>query len=391
MNEWSQVSHSMHVHVYLSAGNQPPPPASHSTSTLDHPSTRPLAQRNPSSSLSLRVSSHLAAPTTPVRQPSEELHNNCCSKFHPVLTVMSAPALQVHSQSGPSPAAPAIALRTQSAQPPKPVVVTNAASKPTVPPAVHLVAGGFAGSVGAIVTCPLEVVKTRLQSDIYRNEGIWAFWKGIGPTLAGVIPARAIYFATYNESKRALTALNNGRESSPVVMTSAIAAGTATPTGTGTAAPLYRNSWDCFLKVVRNEGFFTLYRGLSASLIGISEGTIQWLIYEHLKRLRATHQPDPLTSSSSSTSPSTAHVIRTRMRETPADGSAVYKYNGIVQSFKTIVREEGPRALYGGMGVHLLRVVPNSAIMFVCYESVVHLAQRWAVEAEAAAVVAARQ
>ena len=30
--------------------------------------------------------------------------------------------------------------------------------------AVHLVAGGMGGTVGAILTCPLEVVKTRLQS-----------------------------------------------------------------------------------------------------------------------------------------------------------------------------------------------------------------------------------
>ncbi|KPJ02365.1 Solute carrier family 25 member 36 [Papilio xuthus] len=30
--------------------------------------------------------------------------------------------------------------------------------------AIHLVAGGLAGTAGAVVTCPLEVVKTRLQS-----------------------------------------------------------------------------------------------------------------------------------------------------------------------------------------------------------------------------------
>uniref|UniRef100_A0A3Q3E4S8 Uncharacterized protein n=2 Tax=Labrus bergylta TaxID=56723 RepID=A0A3Q3E4S8_9LABR len=29
---------------------------------------------------------------------------------------------------------------------------------------VHLLAGGCGGTVGAILTCPLEVVKTRLQS-----------------------------------------------------------------------------------------------------------------------------------------------------------------------------------------------------------------------------------
>ncbi|KAI9216785.1 mitochondrial carrier domain-containing protein, partial [Blastocladiella britannica] len=186
------------------------------------------------------------------------------------------------------------------------------------------------GCVGAIVTCPFEVVKTRLQSShhvqltrnafffaennkpltgtasivrgIYAAEGLGAFWKGLGPTLAGVIPARATYFATYNESKRALTALNDGVESKRVVMGSAIGAGFFTTVltspiwliktrmqlqssapGTG-APPVYRNSVDCLVKVVRNEGVLSLYRGLSASLIGISEGTIQWLLYEELKR-----------------------------------------------------------------------------------------------------------
>ncbi|KAI9216148.1 mitochondrial carrier domain-containing protein [Blastocladiella britannica] len=70
-------------------------------------------------------------------------------------------------------------------------------------------------------------------------------------------------------------------------------------------------------------------------------------------------------------------VVRTRMRESPSTTTGAYKYRSLVQTFNTIVREEGVRALYGGMGVHLLRVVPNSAIMFLCYEGVVHLAQTW--------------
>lgn len=31
---------------------------------------------------------------------------------------------------------------------------------------VHLVAGGAGGTAGAVATCPLEVVKTRLQSSL---------------------------------------------------------------------------------------------------------------------------------------------------------------------------------------------------------------------------------
>ena len=32
--------------------------------------------------------------------------------------------------------------------------------------------------------------------------------------------------------------------------------------------------------------------------------------------------------------------------------------------------EEGARGLYGGLGTHLLRVVPNTAILFFTYEKV---------------------
>jgi solute carrier family 25 protein 33/36 len=36
----------------------------------------------------------------------------------------------------------------------------------------------------------------------------------------------------------------------------------------------------------------------------------------------------------------------------------------------TIAKEEGRSGLYAGMGVHLMKVVPNSAIMFLTYEIV---------------------
>jgi hypothetical protein len=52
----------------------------------------------------------------------------------------------------------------------------------------------------------------------------------------------------------------------------------------------------------------------------------------------------------------------------------------IVQS---VVREEGLRGLYSGMSAHMLRVVPNSAIMFYTYELVVDFYKRRQ-EAEAA-------
>lgn len=47
----------------------------------------------------------------------------------------------------------------------------------------------------------------------------------------------------------------------------------------------YTNSWQCIKDVLRVEGVRGLYKGLSASYLGVTEGTIQWTLYEKLKRL----------------------------------------------------------------------------------------------------------
>jgi solute carrier family 25 protein 33/36 len=61
-------------------------------------------------------------------------------------------------------------------------------------------------------------------------------------------------------------------------------------------------------------------------------------------------------------------VARTRLREQAVDG--VFKYTGMWQSLAVIAREEGRQGLYSGMGVHLMKTVPNSAFMFLTYEIV---------------------
>ena len=186
----------------------------------------------------------------------------------------------------------------------------------------NFLAGGIAGTIGAAVTCPLEVVKTRLQSSLYQSstvqlkqsifqhfkgvidiivstsqkEGIGALWKGLGPTLVGVVPARSIYFGVYTKSKGLYTRYY-GSETSLVHMASALTAGTCTSFLTNPiwliktrmqlqnnqSTRLYKNSFDCFKKVIKQEGVKGLYRGLSASLIGMSESTFQFVMYEYMK------------------------------------------------------------------------------------------------------------
>eukprot|EP01007_Sphenomonas_quadrangularis_P001393 NODE_233_length_1765_cov_119.472028_g176_i0.p3 GENE.NODE_233_length_1765_cov_119.472028_g176_i0~~NODE_233_length_1765_cov_119.472028_g176_i0.p3 ORF type:complete len:108 (+),score=24.60 NODE_233_length_1765_cov_119.472028_g176_i0:697-1020(+) len=61
-------------------------------------------------------------------------------------------------------------------------------------------------------------------------------------------------------------------------------------------------------------------------------------------------------------------VVATRMREEPPDGVNP-RYRGILQTTRTVVRESGLGALYGGLTAHCIRVVPHTAIVFLTYES----------------------
>ncbi|KAJ7027883.1 mitochondrial carrier [Mycena alexandri] len=305
----------------------------------------------------------------------------------------------------------------------------------------HFVAGGLGGMCGAIVTSPFDVVKTRLQSslfqkhstvsmagvngagayaaprpnlfynfvetghilrDIYRDESPRALFKGLGPTLVGVIPARSINFFTYGNGKQIIAnKFNDGRESTWVHLSAAAIAGVVTGTATNPiwvvktrlqlessvrgalGAPL-GGSWPTIKTIMRDEGIRGFYKGLSASYLGVTEGTIQWVLYERLKRITAGTEgmggvqewAGMLGSAGAAKCVASLityphEVIRTRLRQPKVDG--VLKYTGLMQTLRLVIAEEGARSLYGGLSAHLMRVVPNAAVMFSIYEGIL----RW--------------
>jgi solute carrier family 25, member 33/36 len=156
---------------------------------------------------------------------------------------------------------------------------------------------------------------------------------------------------------------------------------------------------------------------LSASLLGTVENTLQFVTYEYLRkkmlerrrRLREDEEAISITSATSTTSNATTplrqesvqewvetflvaavsklfasmstyphEVLRTRLRQTPLEENKP-KYTGLAQAVKLIYKEEGIVAFYGGMTAHLMRVVPNAAIMLFCYEAVVAVSEKWKV------------
>lgn len=229
---------------------------------------------------------------------------------------------------------------------------------------------------------------------IARTEGVLALWKGMTATMVGVIPARAIYFSTYTHTKQVILANRRKHEEDAWVhLGAAITAGVITATATN---PIWmiktrmqltpRNDISnirLIAEIIREEGFKGLYKGMTASYLGVIEGTMQWIMYERMKKSMPDARYGDLFVAAAASKFIAAviayphEVIRTRLRETSTvvrEGKSIQvrKYTGLLQATKLVLKEEGLGALYGGMTAHLMKVVPNSAIMFFCYELLLH-------------------
>lgn len=267
--------------------------------------------------------------------------------------------------------------------------------------------------------CPLDVVKTRLQGQVHaegmkvkyrgtvhtlrricRDEGMRGLYRGLSPTLMGMIPTWATYFTSYNLIKRRLEAAGvsglSGEKESLVHTISACGAGCLTATATNpiwvvktriqmtpSSTSEYNGTAGAVTKIFRSEGWMGFYKGLGPSLLGVSHITIQFPLYEYFKKklsaeFGVTNIPHGESNLSISLLVASAaaskilasiftyphEVVRTRMYVQENQSC------GMVAMYKGVFREGGVQALYRGFATNAFRVVPASAVTFVSYELV---------------------
>ncbi|KAM0753541.1 mitochondrial carrier [Meredithblackwellia eburnea MCA 4105] len=294
-----------------------------------------------------------------------------------------------------------------------------------------MLAGAGAGLVTSVVTCPLDVIKTKLQASgaqsqpplsvvqqqsstnynkgksrgvagtcrfIWRNDGFRGFYRGLGPTIIGYLPTWAIYFTVYDKVKEHMTRIRGRGRDDPIAHV--VAAMSAGASGTivtnplwvvktrfmtqevGAGEPRYRHTLDAIARIYRTEGPSIFYRGLLPSLIGVSHIAVQFPLYERLKVYNRPLDGSDISSSvilfCSSLSKMVAsvatyphEVLRTRLqiqKLNSANTTSGGSYEGVTSTFRRILMEEGYTGFYRGMGVNLIRTVPSSALTILTYE-----------------------
>jgi solute carrier family 25 protein 33/36 len=279
-------------------------------------------------------------------------------------------------------------------------------------PSLHLTAAALASVVSATIMSPVWVVKTRLQLQSAPTRsaasGLFGLLRGGGGGGGGG-----------NAGARG----GGGGAAMPAFATASSAPAQAAAAAASAGPIAYSGMAEAFTRIYKEEGARAFYRGLTASYLGVIETALQFSIYGTLKervtekrlaRIRERHEaavarargagaggsssafaaiPAPLptdrrelqrlayddwaaffTSAAAKLIAALAtyphEVLRTRMREQVKAGERP-RYTGVFQAARLIAKEEGPKALYGGLGVHMVRTVPNAAILLMVVERVV--------------------
>lgn len=287
-------------------------------------------------------------------------------------------------------------------------------------PFVHIISGSIAGGTAAVLTAPLDLVKTRLQVQKHpvhlyesnrnpklvpkyqgtlgtlaltlKEEGFRGWYKGLGSYLLGLVPSWSIYFTTYNTFKHRLYETQIGPDSIVLKhITAALGAGIVTSCATNplwlikvrlqtqyaSSRPAkYKGIAHAFATIYKEEGVRGFFKGLKVSLLGVSHVAIQFPLYEYSKEKFSQNSGDEVSISLEqvlfastfskvvATSLTYPHeVLRSRFQT-----QLSWRNQSIASAGLRIVREEGVVALFRGMGTNLVRVVPSCAVTFLVYE-----------------------
>ncbi|CAF0942648.1 unnamed protein product [Adineta ricciae] len=290
---------------------------------------------------------------------------------------------------------------------------------------INTLAGAVSGAFVSVLVSPLDVVKTRIQVKrlpkgvpdtpllvtMYRlaqREGFRAFFKGLGTTMLGYIPNWAVYFGTYQWSKKQYASGLASVHSENDTLVNLLASVTAGAISNTLTAPIwtirtrmmtqshhedYRNTFHAAKKIYQTEGIYALYRGVIPSMWGLIHVGVQFPMYEYLKKRCAVNSSSEhhlstgqlmFASSVSKVIASVVayphEIVRSRLqdagharrlqKQSLTAATNFREYKNVRDAVQTIAKEEGIRGFYRGIVPALLRTVPAAVLTLLSYEKI---------------------
>lgn len=274
----------------------------------------------------------------------------------------------------------------------------------------YLIAGGVAGATSRTATAPLDRLKVVLQvqttrahimpavRDIWREGGIFGFFRGNGLNVIKVAPESAIKFYTYERLKKLIAKAKGDEEKTNIGASGRLFAGGLAGAVAQTAIypmDLVKTRLQTYVceggkvpnigamsrDILVQEGPRAFYRGLVPSLLGIIPyAGIDLAAYETLKEMSKKYilhdsEPGPLlqlgcgtfSGALGATCVYPLQVVRTRMQAQRMNTESAY--TGMSDVFKRTFKSEGLRGFYKGLFPNLLKVVPSASITYMVYEA----------------------
>lgn len=287
----------------------------------------------------------------------------------------------------------------------------------------NILAGGVAGGIEICITYPTEFVKTQLQLDEkakppkysgmkdcamqhYKQSGIRGLYRGLPVLLLGSIPKTAVRFTANAEANKLLQSIapefcDNNK--TVKALTAGLLAGfseaifAVCPMETikvkfindmNRAQPQFRGLIHGCGMIVKQEGFGGLYKGLTATLL--KQGTNQMMRFGVYETCWSSHSPwlpswtpdqvytaiyGGLAGAVSVLGNTPLDVVKTRMQ-----GLEASKYKNTIDCFVKTYKNEGIPAFYKGTLPRMTRVVIDVAIVFVLYEEVLKVLDKFSPE-----------
>jgi len=286
-----------------------------------------------------------------------------------------------------------------------------------------IVNGGIAGIIGVSCVFPLDLVKTRLQNQklgpdgekmytgmrdcfmkTYKAEGYLGMYRGSGVNILLITPEKAIKLAANDFFRNKLTKADGTLPVTREMMAGGCAglcqivvttpmellkiqlqdagrvAAQLKAAGQSTAHLPKISALSVTRELLATKGIFGLYRGTKATMLrDVSFSMVYFPLFANLNRLGPRKSPDSqeavfwwsfvsgcAAGAFSAAAVNPADVVKTRL-QLLNKGAGDETYNGVLDAFREILKNEGPSAFFKGAGCRMLVIAPLFGIAQMVY------------------------